>query len=131
MSLYESFESARVGDEVVVSFRVGFGHEAYKLASIDRLTKTQVIVGGQKFRRDTGGQVGGDSWYPNFIKHPTEKSLRLVEQFKTKSEMDREWLAICRLAERKPKEGTTLESLQKIRALLEDVVISPSEGEEG
>lgn len=63
------------GDEVLVT---GIYHR--RIAKVDRVTKTQIIVDNTRFRRDSGWQYGGDSWSRKSISVPTEKEISEVKE---------------------------------------------------
>lgn len=63
------------GDEVLVT---GIYHR--RIAKVDRVTKTQIIVDNTRFRRDSGWQYGGDSWSRKSIFVPTEKEISEVKE---------------------------------------------------
>ena len=51
-------ESVKAGDELLISSH--FMRDDY-LAKVDRVTKTQVIIGNNRYRISDGKQVGSDS----------------------------------------------------------------------
>ena len=63
------------GDEVLVT---GIYHR--RIAKVDRVTKTQIIVDNTRFRRDSGWQYGGDSWSRKSIFVPTEKEISEIKE---------------------------------------------------
>ena len=58
------------GDEVLVT---GTLHR--RIAKVDKVTKTQIVIDNDRFRRDSGWQCGVDSWYRKSIYVPTEKEI--------------------------------------------------------
>lgn len=64
-----------VGDDVLVS---GMHHR--RIAKVDKVTKTQIVVNNARFRRDSGWQCGGDSWSRKSISVPTEKEISDIEE---------------------------------------------------
>ena len=64
-----------VGDEVLV-----IGMHRRRIAKVDKVTKTQIVVNNARFRRDSGWQCGGDSWNRKSISVPTEKEISDVEE---------------------------------------------------
>ena len=58
------------GDEVLVT---GTLHR--RIAKVDKVTKTQIIVNNARFRRDSGCQFGSDRWNVRRISVPTEKEI--------------------------------------------------------
>lgn len=63
------------GDEVLV-----VGISCRRIAKIDKVTKTQIIIGNARFRRDSGWQCGSDSWYKKSISVPTEKEILDIKE---------------------------------------------------
>ena len=58
------------GDEVVVT---GTLHR--RIAKVDKVTKTQIIINNARFRRDSGWQCGSDRWNVRRISVPTLKEI--------------------------------------------------------
>ena len=63
------------GDDVLVISRY-----YRRIAKIDKVTKTQIVVNNARFRRDSGWQCGGDSWSMKSISVPTEKEISDIEE---------------------------------------------------
>ena len=63
------------GDEVLVT---GTLHR--RIAKVDKVTKTQIIVNNARFRRDSGCQFGNDRWNVRRISVPTEKEISDVKE---------------------------------------------------
>lgn len=63
------------GDEVLVT---GTFHR--RIAKIDKVTKTQIVIDNARFRRDSGWQCGGDSWNMKSISVPTENEISDVKE---------------------------------------------------
>jgi hypothetical protein len=64
-----------VGQDVEVCIR----YDRPYVATITRLTKTQVVVGDEKYRRSSGYRVGyDDPWYHSFIKPLTEDARQTI-----------------------------------------------------
>ena len=64
-----------VGDAVLV-----VGVSCRRIAKIDKVTKTQIVVNNTRFRRDSGWQCGGDRWNVRKISVPTEKEISDVKE---------------------------------------------------
>lgn len=65
------FRNTNAGDTVMIA---KYGYDAKKtLATVDRTTKTQIVVNGFRFRKETGSMVGGDGWNNASLYIPTEK----------------------------------------------------------
>ena len=58
------------GDEVIVT---GTFHR--RIAKVDKVTKTQIVIDNARFRRDSGWQCGSDRWNIRRISVPTEKEI--------------------------------------------------------
>ena len=63
------------GDEVLVT-----GTFNRRIAKVDKVTKTQIIIDNARFRRDSGCQCGGDSWNRKSISVPTEKEISDIKE---------------------------------------------------
>ena len=64
-----------VGDDVLVT---SMCHR--RIAKIDKVTKTQIIVNNARFRRDSGWQCGSDRWDSKSISVPTEKEISDIKE---------------------------------------------------
>lgn len=64
-----------VGDDVLVE---GVIHR--RIAKVDKVTKTQIVVDNARFRRDSGWQCGSDSWNVRRISVPTEKEISDIKE---------------------------------------------------
>lgn len=64
-----------VGDDVLV---IGMHHRC--IAKVDKVTKTQIVVNGVRFRRDSGWQCGSDRWNTKSISVPTEKEISEIKK---------------------------------------------------
>lgn len=63
------------GDEVLVT---GTFHR--RIAKVDKVTKTQIIIDNARFRRDSGWQCGSDRWNVRKISVPTEKEISDIKE---------------------------------------------------
>ena len=63
------------GDEVLVT---GTLHR--RIAKVDKVTKTQIVIDNTRFRRDSGWQCGSDRWNVRRISVPTEKEISDVKE---------------------------------------------------
>lgn len=64
-----------VGDNVIVR-----GMHCRRIAKVDKVTKTQIVVNNARFRRDSGWQCGRDRWNVRRISVPTEKEISDVKE---------------------------------------------------
>ena len=51
-----------------------------RIAKVDKVTKTQIIVNNARFRRGSGWQFGSDRWNVRRISVPTEKEISDVKE---------------------------------------------------
>lgn len=63
------------GDKVLVT---GMYHR--RIAKVDKVTKTQIVVDNARFRRNSGWQCGGDIWDMKSISVPTEKEISDIKE---------------------------------------------------
>ena len=63
------------GDEVLVTSMY-----YRRIAKVDKVTKTQIVVNNARFRRDSGWQCGSDRWNVRRISVPTEKEISDVKE---------------------------------------------------
>ena len=63
------------GDDVLV-----VGMSCRRIAKIDKVTKTQIVVNNARFRRDSGWQCSSDRWNVRKISVPTEKDISDVKE---------------------------------------------------
>mgnify|MGYP000182229670 CR=1 FL=1 len=64
-----------VGDEVLVT-----GTFNRRIAKVDKVTKTKIVIDNARFRRDSGWQCGSDRWNVRRISVPTEKEISDVKE---------------------------------------------------
>lgn len=70
------------GDEVLVT-------DMYyrRIAKVDKVTKTQIIIDNARFRRDSGWQCGSDRWNVKSISVPTEKEISDIKEENFRKEL--------------------------------------------
>ena len=78
----KEFKDLVVGDEVLVT---GTLHR--RIAKVDKVTKTQIIVNNARFRRDSGWQCGSDRWNVTRISVPTEKEISDIKEENVRKEL--------------------------------------------
>ena len=71
-----------VGDDVLVT-----GMYYRRIAKVDKVTKTQIIVNNARFRRDSGCQFGSDRWNVRRISVPTEKEISDIKEENFRKEL--------------------------------------------
>nr|DAQ12298.1 MAG TPA: hypothetical protein [Caudoviricetes sp.] len=63
------------GDDVLVT-----GMSYKRIAKINKVTKTQIVVDNARFRRDSGWQCSSDRWNVRKISVPTENEISDVKE---------------------------------------------------
>ena len=63
------------GDEVLVT---GMFHR--RIAKIDKVTKTQIVVDNARFNKNSGWQCGSNIWNRRKIYVPTEKEISDIKE---------------------------------------------------
>lgn len=63
------------GDDVLVT-----GMYYRRIAKVDKVTKTQIVVDNARYRRNSGQQCGDDIWDRKSISVPTEKEISDVKE---------------------------------------------------
>lgn len=78
------FKDIQVGDKVVLELSVGMGRKDYEVATVTKLTKTQMIVKDKRFKRETGIQYERvEKWQGiNRVHLVTDEMLKKVERTK-------------------------------------------------
>lgn len=71
----KELKDLKAGDDVVVT---GIFHR--RIAKVDKVTKTQIIIDNARFRRDSGLQCGSDRWNVRRISVPTEKEISDIKE---------------------------------------------------
>lgn len=71
----KELKDLQVGDDVIVA-----GMSCRRIAEIDKVTKTQIVVDNVRYRRNSGWQCGGDRWNVKSISVPTEKEISDIKE---------------------------------------------------
>lgn len=71
----KEFKDLVAGDEVLITSRY-----YRRIAKVDKVTKTQIVVNNTRFRRDSGWQCVSDSWDRKIISVPTEKEISDIKE---------------------------------------------------
>lgn len=70
------------GDEVLVT-----GMFYKRIAKIDKVTKTQIVVDNARYKKDSGWQCGSDRWNVRQISVPTEKEISDIKEENFRKEL--------------------------------------------
>ena len=71
----EDLSSLKVGDKVVF-----YGCNSKRISTIDKITKTEIVIGNLKFRKSNGIQVGTDTWTNNCIGIASKEIIEKIER---------------------------------------------------
>lgn len=71
----KELKDLQVGDSVLVT-----GMSYRRIAKVDKVTKTKIVVDNARFRRDSGWQCGSDIWNKRKISVPTEKDISDIKE---------------------------------------------------
>ena len=104
MNEQEWLDSLKPGDRVIISGRWQDG-----ISTVDRLTKTQILLkNGSRYRKKDGGLVGADSYNSSQLYSPSEKRVNDIRHRKACEKIDKmAWKML------------TLETLTKVLELVE------------
>ena len=74
-----SFEGIKVGDEVVIDPPDSrMSNRPRYVARVEHVTRTQFVVGGYRFRKDSGSYIDGYGWHNAHVYHLTPELLAAV-----------------------------------------------------
>lgn len=71
----KEIKDLQVGDSVLVT-----GMSYKRIAKVDKVTKTKIVVDNARFRRNSGWQCGIDRWNLRKISIPTEKQIAEIKE---------------------------------------------------
>ena len=108
----EWIQALKPGDEVAIVRGSGMGRGAW-LHTVERLTKTLVVVDGHKFRKKDGFEPGSTAWGSRKIKRP-EDVAEFIEE--TKIREAQSWV---RYRVERDFGDLTLDQCKAIRGILE------------
>ena len=77
------FENLKVGNLMVM-------HASYcgdSLRKVERVTKSQIVVGGTRYWKKNGLLVGLGKWSHGYIRRATEKDIEFFNKVKQKNEL--------------------------------------------
>lgn len=108
----EGLDQLQAGDEVTVFLNYG----AVEVHKIDRVTKTQIVIGGWKFRKKDGFRIGNVGWHTAHIELTTEEHRSLSRRKKLILEVHRlvEWANRQRLKQMTDAELTEVKVTLKM-----------------
>lgn len=74
----------KAGDKVII-----YNRWNERIGTIDKVTKTQIIVNGYKYRRENGSQINGDTWTPSRIAVYNEEEANRIRKNQLMNNMKR------------------------------------------
>lgn len=77
-------ENLKVGDMVIIKGNIT---DVKTLSTIDRVTKTQIIIGYRRFRKSDGQLVGRDDWHYANIRPATDEDIEQINKEREKREL--------------------------------------------
>ena len=74
--------------DLVVGYKVLVTGTLYRrIAKVDKVTKTQIVIDNARFRRDSGWQCGSDRWNIRKISVPTENEISDIKEENFRKEL--------------------------------------------
>lgn len=83
-------EKLKPGDKVIVSGCYG---NPGSVVTVHRTTNTQIIIKHRpdgadiKYRKNSGGIVGGDAWSRSLLERATKKAVNEIEDYQTRQKL--------------------------------------------
>lgn len=71
----KELKDLQVGDIVLI--RSTFNK---RLAKVSKITKTQIVVDGTRYRKESGWQCGNDRWNCGILSIPTEDEIKSIRE---------------------------------------------------
>jgi hypothetical protein len=71
-------EALKDGDEVVIRHRYGMDRHGMRLVKVTKITPTQIVANGSRFRRDTGWERGGSVWDSTSLLEATPERRKAI-----------------------------------------------------
>jgi len=106
-----NLENVQVGDTLIWNDRY-----ATEIVKVDRLTKTQIIIGSKRFRKSDGQSVGTSAWHLISVTIPEEGEIEKIQEARLHRQLMYEINGACQISRLRI---LPLEQLKQINALLE------------
>jgi hypothetical protein len=85
-------ESLKPGDEVVCVSLFGY---AMSILPVERVTATQIVVGGDRYRRKDGEKTGADQWNRAYLRQPDDATRQRIRKSDLSNRLQRKaWGAL-------------------------------------
>ncbi len=106
-------ENVQVGDTLIWNGR----HVAdSRVVTVDRLTKTQIIIGDSRYRKSDGRTVGGSGWNSVSVTIPEKGEIEKIREARLHRQLMYEINGACQIGQLRI---LSLEKLQQLNSLLE------------
>ena len=83
----QSLDEVKAGDWLLLSTGSYSHRNAAKIVQVDRVTKTQIIIGTTRYSRNDGYEVGGSKWLTARVHVATERLVLEVKIEQAKREL--------------------------------------------
>ena len=77
-------ENLKAGDLVIVNGNI---QDIKTLSKIDRVTKTQIVIGYHRYRKSNGCLVGAGDWQYSKIRPATDEDIERLNKVEQKNEL--------------------------------------------
>ncbi len=106
-------ENVQVGDTLILNGR-GRASDAH-IVKVDRLTKTQIIINSNRFRKFDGRVVGGGSiWNSLSVTIPREGEIKKIQEARLRLQLEHSINDACQIQLVRKMSLDTLQQLSKI-----------------
>ena len=116
-----NLESIKVGDTLILK---GQHPEDSREVQVARLTKTQVMVGGNRFRKSNGQLVGGSYWDSPSLTIPRKGEIEKIQEARLHHQLVLEINNACLNSQLR---AMPMEKLQQLSAFLETLKEKPND----
>ena len=106
-----NLENVQVGDTLIWN---GRGLAGSKVVTVDRLTKTQIIIGDNRYRKSGGRRVGSDPWNSSNVTIPKESEIEKIHLARRHRELVNRVNDACHINKLRAMSLDTLRKLNKV-----------------
>lgn len=113
-------KTIKEGDTVFYEYG-GFASRTLKPMTVERVSKTQVVIGGTKYHKENGSEVGG-RWSSKHILPHNEENKHIFEVQEKRKIVDHQWDELQKIVKPRYIPEGKLEDVAKILEQLKKVV---------
>lgn len=106
-----NLKNVQVGDTLIWH---GLHLADSRILTVDRLTKTQVIIGQDKFRKSNGRTVGGSIWDTANVTIPKEGEIEKIQEAHLRQQLERKINGACQIGQLRTMSIDTLQRLNEV-----------------